>query len=132
MRVLFCSFFCYCEIVVSDAKKNEKLIEELKSGMQVQEETMEKQDQVIQKREEEIQQLGFGEKWFSCFRPRVAASTRLLREIHCRCRCRSVCKAAGHREGGESGCSAENQGGRAKMRDVGTRQGQGCAGVSGM
>ncbi len=45
----------------ADAKKNEKVIEELKTGMEVQEETMEKQDQVLQKREEQIQQLENGE-----------------------------------------------------------------------
>ncbi len=43
-----------------DAKKNEKVIEELKAGMEVQEETMQKQDAVLQRREEEIKQLETG------------------------------------------------------------------------
>ena len=51
--------FIFCCL---DAKSNEKVIENLKNAIEVQEETMEKQDMVLQEREEELKQLQNGKK----------------------------------------------------------------------
>ena len=52
-----CIYFCSL-----DAKSNEKVIENLKNAIEVQEQTMEKQDMVLQEREEELKQLQNGRK----------------------------------------------------------------------
>ena len=62
----YCVYFYYL-----DAKSNEKVIGNLKNAIEVQEETMEKQDMVLQEREEELKQLQNGRKktlWISKLR----------------------------------------------------------------